>query len=278
MKKIAIIPNYIKDNELKITKKIISKLLDKAEVYMHNSYSDFDLTVTYKGDDIYEFVDAVIILGGDGSILQAAEPCAKLQIPIMGVNLGRIGFMTEIEIEDIDDALQNLLLGNYKIEERMMMSVSVNKSNGDKSVYYALNDAVISKPDAQMISLELYRENEKINGYIADGIIISTPTGSTGYSLSAGGPVADPTMEMFVATPICAHTLLSRTAILPADRKIFVKLLNNGNNLAELTIDGQVRDKLLHGETVEIQRFEKKVKLIRTGSQSFYDIMIKKLS
>ncbi|MBR5507301.1 MAG: NAD(+)/NADH kinase, partial [Clostridia bacterium] len=207
-----------------------------------------------------------------------AEPCARLNIPIMGINLGKIGFMTEIEVEDIENAVVRLLSGDYKIEERMMMQVDICRNDGSTFSYYALNDAVISKPDAQMISLELYREDEKINEYIADGVIISTPTGSTGYSLSAGGPVADPGMEMFITTPICAHMLSSRTAILPSNRTVSLKLTEAGNRDAVVTIDGQVKEHISHYEKIKINKWDKNVKLIKMGEQSFYDILTKKLS
>ena len=277
MKKIAVIPNQSKDIDLKITGILIDCLSKKAEIYMDKAYESRGGAVNYR-EDIYSVVDVVIILGGDGTILQAAEPCARLNIPIMGINLGKIGFMTEIEVEDIEKSVNRLLNGDYEIEERMMMKVDIIKKDGTTSSYYALNDAVISKPDAQMISLELYREDEKINEYIADGVIVSTPTGSTGYSLSAGGPVADPAMEMFIATPICAHMLSSRTAILPANKKISVRLTEVGNKSAVVTIDGQIKDNISCGEHIEVRRWEEKVRLIKMGNQSFYDILTKKLS
>lgn len=277
MKRIAVIPNQSKDIDLKITRFLIECLSEKAEIYMDKIYEKMSGEVKYT-EDIYTFADAVIILGGDGTILQAAEPCARLNIPIMGINLGKIGFMTEIEVEDIEKSVQRLLKDDYEIEKRMMMKVDIIKKDGTTSSYYALNDAVISKPDAQMISLELYREDEKINEYIADGVIVSTPTGSTGYSLSAGGPVADPAMEMFIATPICAHMLSSRTAILPANKKISVRLTEVGNKSAVVTIDGQIKDNISCGEHIEVRRWEEKVRLIKMGNQSFYDILTKKLS
>ena len=277
MKRIAVIPNQSKDIDLKITRFLIECLSEKAEIYMDKIYEKMSGEVKYT-EDIYTFADAVIILGGDGTILQAAEPCARLNIPIMGINLGKIGFMTEIEVEDIEKSVQRLLKDDYEIEKRMMMKVDIIKKDGTTSSYYALNDAVISKPDAQMISLELYREDEKINEYIADGVIVSTPTGSTGYSLSAGGPVADPAMEMFISTPICAHMLSSRTAILPANKKISVRLTEVGNKSAVVTIDGQIKDNISCGEHIEVRRWEEKVRLIKMGNQSFYDILTKKLS
>ena len=278
MKNIAIIPNHTKDVGLSVTKKLIDILSGRAKIYMNKFYRDTGLDAIFCGEDLYDNIDAVIVLGGDGTILRAAEPCAAKGIPIMGINLGRVGFMTEIEVGEMETAAKRLLDGDYDIEERMMMSVSVCRSDGNSAVYYALNDVVISKSDSEMISAELCREGEKINEYIADGVIISTPTGSTGYSLSAGGPVADPAIELFIATPICAHRLSSRSAILPADKNIRVRLLENGNSEAVVTVDGQVKERIVHGEFIEATKAAEKVSLIRMTKQSFYDILKNKLS
>lgn len=277
MKKIAVIPNQTKDVGLHVTKRLIAALENKAEIYMNEFYKDCGLSACYLGDELYEIADCVVVIGGDGTILQAAEPCAKRHIPIMGINMGHIGFMTEIEKDEIEEAARRLLCGDYKIEERMMMKISICRGAGEGTVYYALNDAVVSKSSAEMLALELYKEDEKVNEYIADGVIIATPTGSTAYSLSAGGPVADPTMEMFIATPICAHMLSSRCAILSASNKISVRVMQRGGDDAIVTIDGQIKEHITHGERVVLSKAEEKVKLIKMGTQSFYDIMIQKL-
>lgn len=277
MKKIAVIPNQTKDIGLHVTKRLVSALEDKAKIYMSGFYENSGLPVNYTDSGLYDLADCVIVIGGDGTILQAAEPCAKRHIPIMGINMGRIGFMTEIEKDEIENSVERLLCGDYKIEERMMMRVSVKRGEETGSVYCALNDAVISKSNSEMLALELFREEEKVNEYTADGVVIATPTGSTAYSLSAGGPVADPTMEMFIATPICAHMLSSRCAILAANNNISVRVMNRGGGNALLTVDGQVKEHLTHGEAVTLCKAEEKVMLIKMGKSSFYDTMIQKL-
>lgn len=277
MKKIAVIPNHTKDMGLNVTKKLISALSGRAEIFMNKLYKDYDLPVNYVGDEIFEKAECAAVIGGDGTILRAAEPCARLNIPIMGINMGHIGFMTEIEKDEIEEAAERLLKGDYKTEERMMMKVAVCKNDGNRSVYYALNDAVISKTNAGMLSAEIYTDGEKVNEYIADGLIISTPTGSTAYSLSAGGPVADPSSELFIATPICAHMLSSRCAILSADKRISVCVTEKGAGEAMITVDGQIKERIVCGEYVEIQKSTKKIKIIKMGKQSFYDVMIQKL-
>ncbi len=275
--KIAVIPNHTKDIGLRATKTLLETLSGRAEIFMSRNFSESGLPAVFLGEDLFSEADAVIVLGGDGTILQAAEPCAAGNIPIMGINLGTIGFMTEIEAEDIQHAVTRLLSGDYRIENRMLLNICVRKDENISS-YIALNDLVLSKPDAQMISIDLFCNNEKMNAYIADGLIISTPTGSTGYSLSAGGPVADPTMELFIATPICAHRLSSRPALLNPQKVIRLCLQEDGNRQADVTIDGKVRERIESGDFVEITKSEKTIPLIRMGTQSFYDTLKQKLS
>lgn len=271
--RISVIPNPTKDIELCMTKKLCKLLSAKGvTVLMEPAYADSGIDAVYSAEKLYGSTDTVIVLGGDGTILCAAEECARRGIPVMGINLGRVGFMTETEQDDMEQATEKLLSGRYKIEERMMMEVSVGEQE-----YLALNDVVVAKPDAQMINTAVFADGEKITEYIADGVIIATPTGSTGYSLSAGGPVADPGTEMFLATPICAHTLKARPAVLAPEKKISVKLLDGANSKAEITVDGMVVENLLLGGEVTIRKSEVKLRLIKFGQQSFYDILTAKL-
>ncbi len=274
MKKIVIIPNETKDIGLTVTKSLTESLKGKAELFMEDKFSDSGFAVAYKGEDIFEYADCVIIIGGDGTMLQVAEPCSKKGIPVMGINMGRVGFMTEVEIEHMQEALKRLLADDYNIEKRMMMEISIKKCNGDIKVYSSLNDIVLSKPDAKMISVELYANENKINAYVADGLIISTPTGSTGYSLSAGGPVAEPTMELFIASPICAHMLNSRPALMPADKEIELKLLEDR---AIVTVDGVVCKDVSKEDRVVISKSVNTFDIIKMSSCSFYDVLVNKL-
>lgn len=275
MKRIVIIPNDTKDVGLSVTKSLIDCLKDRAELFMENRFEASGFDVNFKGEDIFKNADCVIIIGGDGTMLQVAQPCGKYGIPVMGINMGRVGFMTEVETEDMESACERLLNGDYKIEKRMMMDIKINKNGQNAGAYTALNDVVLSKTEAKMISVELYANENKINAYIADGIIISTPTGSTGYSLSAGGPVADPRMELFIASPICAHMLNSRPAVMPADKEIILKL--SGNN-ATVTVDGVVSEHLAEGDKVIISKSDYTVDIIKMSGCSFYDVLINKLS
>ncbi len=274
MKKIAVIPNYTKDIEYEYTKRLCAYLDGKASVMMQEKDRIDGINVQYTDGCVYEDVDAVIILGGDGTILQAAEPCGQNGIPVMGINLGKIGFMTEVEIADMESACDRLLIDDYTVEERMMMEVVVS---GDNKPYIALNDLVISKPDAKMVAMELCANGEKVSEYMADGLIISTPTGSTGYSLSAGGPVADPAMELFIATPICAHMLSARPMLMSCQKEITLKIIENGSPTAVVTVDGE--NKCVMGKTdiVTVRKSAFRLKIIKLGKQSFYHTMMAKL-
>ena len=272
MKRIAVIPNSTKDKDYRYTKMLLKILSGRAIIVMPEKDAVSGLNARFCGEDLYKDVDAVIVLGGDGTILQAAEPCGRGNIPVMGINLGKVGFMTEVEVEDMRTACDRLLASDFKIENRMMMEINVGTQK-----FLALNDAVIAKPNAEMIALGLYASDEKVSEYIADGLIISTPTGSTGYSLSAGGPVADPQMELFIATPICAHMLSARPMLLSAEKHINVSLSSGGADSATVTVDGEDKCIVNEGDKITIKRADCDLKIIKLGRQSFYHTMMAKL-
>ncbi len=275
MKRIAVIPNYTKDIEYEYTTRLCAYLNGKANIVMQESDRiagiDAEFTV-----DVYDGADAVIILGGDGTMLQAAEPCGRNAIPVMGINLGKVGFMTEVETSDMETACNRLLADDFRLEERMMMEITLQNDSSRKS-YLALNDLVISKPDACMVAMELYANGEKVSKYIADGLIISTPTGSTGYSLSAGGPVADPSMRLFIATPICAHMLSARPMLMDESKEITLKLSDGGSDSAVVTVDGENKCIIGSDNIVSIRRSVHTMNIIKLGKQSFYHTMMAKL-
>lgn len=281
MKSIAIIPNHKKDSDLKNTRCIVDFLKGKSHVLMEDIYSNSGLDAEYMPyEQLLDNAEYMLALGGDGTMLQIATPCAKKEIPVLGINLGRVGFLTEIELDNIEIALKKLLDGDYGIEKRMLMRVEIIKNNKTYKVVHALNDVVVSKnAGAKLISIELYANGELVNSYIADGLIIATPTGSTGYSISAGGPVIDPIMHLYVATPICAHTLSVRSAILPHEKEIIIKLdheyLENG---AVVATDGDVQGFISPNDKIKITKSKYEFSIIKIGSYSFYNTVLKKLS
>lgn len=280
MKKIVIIPNDGKDIGLGNTVKVVQSLSGRADIYMDEEYAVIGHGVNFiPRNELYSNRDAVIVLGGDGTILSVAAQCAKQKIPVLGINLGKVGFMTEIEINNMDDALSKLLDGDYETERRMMMRVERRSSEG-LDVFHALNDVVVAKTaESQLICVELFSDEQLVNRYIADGLIIATPTGSTGYSISAGGPVVDPNMSLFVATPICAHMLSVRSAVLSDTHRIRVRLggaLSPGKGI--ITADGDIKGFMNSGGEIVITKSEYELELIKIGKQSFFETVLKKLS
>ncbi len=281
MKRIAVIPNNGKDLGLVSTKRLVEFLNDKAQVYMDEAYSVLGMNVKYVSPcDIYNNADYAVVLGGDGTILQRAAECAKRKIPILGINMGKIGFMTEIELDDMEKALSKLINNDFTIEKRMMIKAEIIRDNKVQLAFHALNDVVVSKSIGEkLICIELLTDGEEVNRYTADGLIIATPTGSTGYSISAGGPVVDPCMRLFVATPICAHMLAVRSAVLSSGKAMQVHLDSEyGGPDAVVTADGDIQGYIKDTDEVVITESEYDFELIKIGNQSFYDTLIKKLS
>jgi len=279
MKKIAVIPNIRKDTELVYARRTVEYLSGKASVYMNRQYEEYGFDAQYTDDELFSIVDVAVVLGGDGTILDVAERCAKNDVPVLGINLGTIGFMSEVEPDDIECAMDALLSDSFTVQERMMMRVEVYKDDVCDGVYHALNDVVIAKHiESRIIHYMLYTNDELVNTYTADGMIIATPTGSTAYSLSAGGPVVDPLMKLFLATPVCPHMLTARPTVISADKTITLKFDENYIYEASVSIDGGIKAHIKYGDKVVITRSGYNTKLIKISKQSFYDTLIMKLS
>jgi len=217
--------------------------------------------------------DLLLVLGGDGTMLRFSRLAAPRGTPMMGVNFGQYGFITEVHPKEAKTALRRILDGDYIISERVVLKATVTREDGSTGVYHALNDAVVSKgPAARMLDLHMFVSGKFIVTYTADGIIVATPTGSTAYSLSAGGPVVHPNVSVLIITPICPHTMNARSLVIP-DSEI-VKIV--GDRGAEdsnmvLTADGLVAERLTCNEQVEIGKADFTAKLVQLEPQSFYD-------
>ena len=280
MKKIAVMPNSGKDVGLLNTKRLVEFLCGRAEIFMEDSYSVLGMDINYvPPSEIYDRADYAIVLGGDGTILLRAARCAQRKIPVLGINLGKIGFMTEVETDDMEAALEKFLNDDFKTEKRMMLRAEIRKNNEVQFAFHALNDVVVSKTtNENLICIELSTDGEEVNRYRADGLIIATPTGSTGYSVSAGGPVVDPLMRLIVATPICAHSLAVRSAVLSSDKVVKIKINDSYGTDAVITADGDVQGYIKDADEVIITESEYDFELVKITNQSFYDTLIKKLS
>jgi NAD+ kinase len=223
-------------------------------------------------------IDALITLGGDGTLLRGARLLAGRPIPILGVNLGRLGFLTTCGSEDAEVAVKLLATGDYVAEARMSLAAqAVDHTGSNRKQWLALNDFVLHKGGfARVVRLSLAINGESIGIYAADGVIISTPTGSTAYSLSAGGPVVVPTLESIIITPISAHMLAVRPLVIAPDAEVVVETVQNPEELI-VTVDGQVGTHLASGEKLVVRRAPNPVRIVRFPGTSFFDRMRVKL-
>lgn len=227
-------------------------------------------------DQIADSTELVIVLGGDGTLLATARAIGGRDIPIFAVNLGALGFLTAIAVNEIFPELERALRNEHRIASRRMLHCELQRDGKIVGAYDALNDVVLTKASlARMIDLEAYVDSHFVAKYKADGLIVSTPTGSTAYSLSAGGPIIFPKVDALSITPICPHTLTARPVIVPGSSTI--KMINLSDDSTFLTIDGQIGEPLLHRDSVFCRASAKSVKLIRPPRMLFFDVLRAKL-
>jgi NAD+ kinase len=221
--------------------------------------------------------DLIIALGGDGTLLNIAPLVERPEVPILGVNLGGLGFITEVAVDELESVLAKTLEGNYEVEKRMTLEIRVIGKKGRQHKFRVLNDAVIAKgARSRIIDLETYVGDDYLCTYRADGLIISTPTGSTAYSLAAAGPILEPTLGAVVLSPICPHTLTNRPIVVPSNATIRVTLRSFGDTVI-LIPDGQQGLRLDNGDQVEARDYGMPVSLIKLPSRSYYEILREKL-
>ncbi len=280
MKKVALITNFNIPEKLTASLKVADRLRGKvSEILIIQSYKDRILR--NKGhrsefqylspEEVYRMAELIVVLGGDGFMLDAARRAAPSGIPILGINMGRVGYMTELEMDELE-LLDRLFEGAYHVDERTMLQAEVCSSSGQiKFTSYALNEAAINNGSAaRIVDLELSDGEELVCNYRADGLLIATPTGSTAYSLSAGGPIVDPKLACFCVTPICPHSLLARPLVFPDTARLRIRNICTREKVLHLTLDGRATFDLYYGDTVVVTRSDMKVKLIRLKEDSFF--------
>jgi len=235
-----------------------------------------NLSEFYPREEVPRGADLVIVLGGDGTLLAAARFVAGLDVPLFAVNLGHLGFLTATKLEDLFEELEQVVKGSYRIGRRRMLDCELVREGRSIGTYSALNDIVISKSElARMIDLDTYVDDHFVAAYKADGLIVSTPTGSTAYSLSAGGPVIFPSVAAFCITPICPHMLTNRPVIVP-DTSV-IRILSRAEDGTYLTVDGQVGEPIHKGDRVVCRSSPKSIQLIRPPKMLFFDVLREKL-
>lgn len=276
MKRILILPNPLKVKALEFAGTLVELLKVRGFEPVLEQENTGNLNRPDQRKDHFndwEGIDLVMVLGGDGSMLNAARRVYPHQIPLLGINLGQLGFLTQIEIHQVEFALNDLQSGNYRIEERAMLTAEVARNNELVGQLTGLNELVVAKgASARMIRLRTWIDDKYFTSYPADGLIIATATGSTAYSLSAGGPILDPRLAAILITPICAHSLYSRPVVLHNAAQIKVILDANHTDI-NLTADGQVGINLQPGDQINLRQASHHTKLIYFENQGVFEVL-----
>jgi NAD+ kinase len=278
LKKVGIILKRNKPEAIEIARELIQWFDERSiSVYLEDEVAgQFGGTTNCPRETLPGMVEVILVLGGDGTLLSVVRLVGERQVPILGVNLGGLGFLTEITLDNLYGVLEGLIKGDYKYHKRMTLHIHVVRDRETVADFTVLNDAVINKGAlARIIDLETTINDEYLTTFKADGLIISTPTGSTAYSLSAGGPIVHPSLQTIVITPICPHTLTNRPIIIPDDA-IIKATLNSEQEEVILTLDGQVGFSLQFRDTVKVQRGNT-ILLIESPYKSYFEVLRTKL-
>lgn len=225
----------------------------------------------------FDNVDLAVVLGGDGTMISAARFLQNSDVPVLGINYGSLGYLTEFRIEELYDALDTVLAGNYELDKRVTLDVTHTRNSKELSKNRVLNDVVINKAAlARIINIEATLDGLYVNDFRADGLIISTPTGSTAYNLSAGGPIVFPSMNAFVVTPICPFTLSNRPIVVPDEAEIELRLKTENEEVA-LTLDGQIGFELTAQDIIKVTKSKTTLNLIKPHNRNYFDVLRNKL-
>ena len=284
MEHFYIIANSEKPESVTLRDKIVGYLNRRGKTCSYQENAQPSENHAYSFTDparVPEDIDAVLVLGGDGTVIQAARDLARRDVPFLGINVGTLGYLTEVEASEYGQALDTLIRGEYYLEKRMMLCGEVFTEEGKTYAGKALNDIVISRQGVlRVVNFQIFVNGRYLNSYNADGMIISTPTGSTGYNLSAGGPIVEPGAEMLLITPICPHTLNARSIVLSGHDQVEI-VIGPGRKMekdrAVATFDGDTEIGLVSGERVKIRRSIHARKLIKLNDQSFLEVLSRKL-
>lgn len=279
--KTVLYPNFTKPNALPASLKVCDILHNMgAEIFTDSSYkSDFESVGFVKFgsmDNIVAECDNMIAIGGDGTILKASHFSSKHDKPLLGINTGHLGFMASMEVDELEN-LVKLKTHDYIIETRMMLDVEQIRENTVIAKHTALNDIVVARPYSKITDYDISTDGYVVSSIRADGAVFSTPTGSTAYALSAGGPISEPHLECIQLTPICPHSLSSRTMLFAPERRIEIRHFSKHKSGVYYCVDGQEEIRFEYGDVLAVSRSLKKVKLIDIKGHSFFDAVKNKL-
>ena len=267
--RIGIYTNHNKDNDNNVTQTLASIC---ANIGVETILFDDETSSIDKFNRLMTASDVLIVLGGDGTILRISKIASSLKLPVLGINLGRLGFLTEVENDCLENAVKSLVDGKYTVEERGMLSVCFREKE-----YLALNEIMLGRGTHKIINTELYINDRFFHSYHADGLIIATPTGSTAYSLSAGGPVLSPEVDANVITTVCPHSLYNRPIVIPTTKSVKLKVAKNSPK-AILMVDGEYKAETFTGDEVEVVSSAVKAKFIRLKEYNFFARLEEKLN
>lgn len=278
-KKIGFVTNIEKDPTLQETKKMVDFVLKKCcEVYVSETFSDVhpDVIAT-SSSEMYKSVDFVVVIGGDGTILRVARSAAIFDTPILGINFGTLGYLADVEKVNAIDAIEKVLNGDFTIENRMMLEPYVERGCVSHEINLALNEVCITNSVcSRMIKLSVEVNGEYFDTFRADGIIVSTPTGSTAYNLSAGGPILSPHTELMTITHICPHTLYARPFVIDGNDVVRIRVQSNYNNV-QMSCDGQSTVQMKNDDVIVVKKSRYVTRIIKTTNMNFYDILRRKM-
>lgn len=278
---ISVFPNLNNNGVSELAFDVIKILTDGgADVYVQNEYKPIFKSTKAKFENFYKAMslcDCAIAIGGDGTTLNIAKKAAFLNKSALGINAGRLGFMSGIERDELS-LLTKLINKEYIIDERAMLKATIEKDGEVLSSHHCLNDIVVSRGNfARLIDVTITCDGRSVSNMRSDGVIISTPTGSTAYSMAAGGPVVSPEADCIIETPICPHSLMDRSIIFSADKELIVTANNDQNNSPIMTVDGQEAVNLTPGCQIHIKKSDITTKLIKLKPENFYEVLNKKI-
>lgn len=288
MEQFYIITNKPKDEQLQITREVVAFLETygkKCTVCVRDKDREEyqkDTEATGREINVPKGTDCILVLGGDGTLLQAAVDTMDVDIPLLGINLGTLGFMAEVERTNIENALKALIEDRYDVEERMMLDGQIYHKGEMIKELHALNDIVLTRRGSlKIVVYDIFVNGQFLNSYQADGVIVSTPTGSTGYNMSAGGPIVEPKAKILLLTPICPHTISARSIVLSPEDVVEIKVKpgrTGETQEMEVNFDGSFTKHLSTGDSIKICKSRRVTKFIRLSKVSFLEVLHKKLS
>lgn len=280
--KIALFPNLTRENAVQVTAGVCRVLTEMGAGFCFDAQTGRRLNAPdeqrMEEAELLRTCDVVITIGGDGSLIHAAKKAIVYRKPVLGINAGKLAFMAGVERDELE-LLRGLSDGNYAVDRRMLLDVVLERGGGRKKLGTCLNDAVIARGgQIKLVRLHIFCDGREINNYYADGVIVSTPTGSTAYSLSAGGPVVDPKIESILLTPICAHTLSSRTIVFAQNSVLRIEIPQDSTDNVYLSCDGDASLELQAGDRIIVRKSESHADFIRLKNDTFIDVLDRKLS